>query len=108
MESHVQQSRDQWDRMNLEKDRKSVILINIAGLNGKAAWLEEVVLPGDVTTMRFLFRLDALTEEAAIQRIIDAAVADLVRLIKKLIEDSSSPVRSPEIHDVSFSYSYKQ
>lgn len=97
MESHAQQSRDQRDRMYLEKDRKSVILINIAGLNRKATWLEEVVLPGDVTTMQFLFRLDALTEGATIQSIIDAAVADLVRLIKKLIEDSPSPVRSPEI-----------
>jgi hypothetical protein len=72
---------------SLEEDKKSVILINIAGLSGKAAWLEEVVLPDYVITKKYLFRLDTLIEEATIQKIIGAAVADLVRLIKKSIED---------------------
>lgn len=75
---------------------QNVIIISIAGLSGKAACLEEVVLPSDVTIVKFLFRSDALTEEAITQSIIDAAVADLVRLTKRSIEDSSSPVRFPE------------
>jgi hypothetical protein len=84
------------DSFSQEEDRKSVIFFNIADLGDKAELLEEFVLPEDVTIMRFLFRINTVTEESTIQSIIDAAVVDLVALIKKSIEGSSSHVRSPE------------